>query len=221
MESVRDYPRVCGEAIFSSSASIPLNGLSPRMRGSHAGAPGELLLAGIIPAYAGKPPPGRSPARADRDYPRVCGEALLRRVRRQGYPGLSPRMRGSRDAGLAESGCGGIIPAYAGKPRARWFSGTRGGDYPRVCGEAAYLWVKGMLDAGLSPRMRGSRAEGKVFYRLAGIIPAYAGKPRAAGMRAGGAADYPRVCGEAGFLLRRWNRCLGLSPRMRGSQRRH
>ena len=94
--SVRDYPRVCGEARLAGRLEVLPPGLSPRVRGSR-GASGRLIAyPGIIPACAGKPRGAGRYSSPGRDYPRVCGEAQLRSHIPQGSEGLSPRVRGSR-----------------------------------------------------------------------------------------------------------------------------
>ena len=52
-------------------------GLSPRMRGSLAGAGFRGMAQGPIPAYAGEPYDDALRERPRRAYPRVCGGASL------------------------------------------------------------------------------------------------------------------------------------------------
>ena len=152
-------------------------GLSPRMRGSPRTAGHPAGGAGIIPAYAGKPPtPDASPSTST-DYPRVCGEAVPRLRHRLIVRGLSPRMRGSHRRMRLWPVIARIIPAYAGKPPLLSLVWPRYRDYPRVCGEAvmARKSICGVM--GLSPRMRGSPLDGRRLHAAIRIIPAYAGKP--------------------------------------------
>ena len=68
-------------------------------------------------------------------------------------------MRGKVQVGDTGGDAGGITPAYAGKRRRRWASGSQDRDHPRVCGEkSANPKVRDTME-GASPRMRG-----KVFF---------------------------------------------------------
>ena len=111
----RVYPRPCGEAVFTTSAPRPTNGLSPPVRGSHMPAAGRPRDQGSIPARAGKPRRPTGSGTSVRVYPRPCGEAPAP---------ISPLSRPQ-----------GSIPARAGKPSTFRKPSIR--VYPRPCGEAA------------------------------------------------------------------------------------
>ena len=72
---------------------------------------------------------------------------------------------------------------------------------------------------GLSPRVRGNRAQRIAGQRSPGSIPACAGEPRIppAGQPTGGV--YPRVCGGTLTSAGEGRQSLGLSPRVRGNPR--
>ena len=213
-----DYPRVCGGAVMPSRRMFTGLGLSPRMRGSPV-PPGERPhVPGIIPAYAGEPFTPAASSSFLRDYPRVCGGAGRRGRPAILLPGLSPRMRGSRQALQRPGGGLGIIPAYAGEPGSSAQAHARLADYPRVCGgaELASCWPANA--SGLSPRMRGSPQVRERRDVVAGIIPAYAGEPATTPQTTKEVWDYPRVCGGAGTSSFSISETLGLSPRMRGSR---
>ena len=93
----RVYPRVCGGTMPAYPAVWATSGLSPRMRGNHAGVSGGVGNLGSIPAYAGEPP-GSIPACAGEPvYPRVCGGTPLSAQLDTANDRLSPRMRGNRE----------------------------------------------------------------------------------------------------------------------------
>ena len=70
-----------------------------------------------------------------------------------------PRVRGTVPVCCPEHRKVRITPAYAGKRRRRWASGSQDRDHPRVCGEkSANPKVRDTME-GASPRMRG-----KVFF---------------------------------------------------------
>ena len=73
---------------------------------------------------------------------------------------------------------GGIIPAYAGSTSCSSVDCSVLLDHPRVCGEHIWLMALLALDAGSSPRMRGTQDVGSRIFEVAGIIPAYAGNTR-------------------------------------------
>ena len=186
------YPRVCG------------------------GAPGRLRKSvfrhGSIPACAGEPAPEPGPIGSifRRVYPRVCGGA--HRVTRQRW----------------SVGRCGSIPACAGEPNCTSTSHSLHGSIPACAGEhsrhkrrSTGLSCAGeprTYDAfdpkGLSPRVRGSRGPG------AGSIPACAGEPlRRASGRGLVERSIPACAGEpAASHGASRPRCVGLSPRVRGSR---
>ena len=133
---LRVYPRVCGEA--------HREGASPRH------------CRGSIPACAGKPGTRDGTRTLTWVYPRVCGEASRCTRASSERPGLSPRVRGSRDVLARDEGNDGSIPACAGKPSRTRCHSDSVGVYPRVCGEAATADGSHDVRAGLSPRVRGS-----------------------------------------------------------------
>ena len=174
-EAYWDHPRVCGEHATGASTQVNCTGSSPRMRGTPAVTEATNNTARIIPAYAGNTPAACWKSWQAWDHPRVCGEhqSCLQRIRLS--RGSSPRMRGTPVVPPAYPTFTGIIPAYAGNtPRPDPWTGFPG-DHPRVCGEHRSLSDLSDLEGGSSPRMRGTPVSRLRFYRIRGIIPAYAG----------------------------------------------
>ena len=190
-----------------------------------------------IPACAGKPsiwPAAGYPARV---HPRVCGEALPRRVLSRGLPGPSPRVRGSRGSTVDRRLRQGSIPACAGKPICRVWLRIIGSVHPRVCGkpttrraapapmrvhprvcgEASPPAGGDIARLGPSPRVRGSHDERLSRDVGERSIPACAGKPSIWPVVAYPARVHPRVCGEAGGARGVGAGEWGPSPRVRGS----
>ena len=89
------YPRGRGGAEFLPLPVLPLQGLSPRTRGSLVSQSDEDVLRGPIPADAGEPKMEVFPADAIRAYPRGRGGAIGAKGGEQLVQGLSPRTRGS------------------------------------------------------------------------------------------------------------------------------
>ena len=151
------HPRVCGEAQGRMAGSVPVQGPSPRVRGSPGDGLRAVVLDGSIPACAGKPAQPAQSKSYERVHPRVCGEAILVIRHRYGMPGPSPRVRGSQGHRHAQGQRGGSIPACAGKPRIVHQPGTKHWVHPRVCGEAGAFRPHQSGVKGPSPRVRGSR----------------------------------------------------------------
>ena len=173
----RDYPRACGETDHVPRQPGITRGLSPRLRGNHCVKREHAPCSGTIPAPAGKPSPDRRRPAAYWDYPRACGETPRRRPTRSTSGGLSPRLRGNRRVVGERRDTGGTIPAPAGKPCRRKRRARPSRDYPRACGETAFVRRRFRFGSGLSPRLRGNRTGTVVFSSRYGTIPAPAGKP--------------------------------------------
>ena len=172
------YPHVCGAATSNIGDWESEVGLSPRVRGSRYGRPCEYLRWRSIPTCAGQPfapPPCRCALSV---YPHVCGAATPVRVNRLSCMGLSPRVRGSRSGVGVRDISGRSIPTCAGQPNDDAAIQSPYQVYPHVCGAAAQTAGVQTRRQGLSPRVRGSRADGRRADKTAGSIPTCAGQPK-------------------------------------------
>ena len=195
----------------------PVIGLSPRVRGSHHRGRPRLEQRGSIPACAGEPAALDGVSAKAAVYPRVCGGAADVYGAVATQTGLSPRVRGSRDATRRGGERAGSIPACAGEPRPSAVRTRWARVYPRVCGGANVgLFIPETGD-GLSPRVRGSPLSIPRSKKQARSIPACAGEPSEADSWDQARAVYPRVCGGAFLRPRCTASTTGLSPRVRGS----
>ena len=131
----RDHPRVCGEHFDHKGETLPAQGSSPRVRGTHQHDRVRGHDRGIIPACAGNTPPMATRAPLMGDHPRVCGEHVPLDMKPADLQGSSPRVRGTRCSSGSFRGRSGIIPACAGNTSARMPSAVADRDHPRVCGE--------------------------------------------------------------------------------------
>ncbi len=211
------YPRARGGATLDQVEASLRDGLSPRTRGSPVVGVPRAVRRGSIPAHAGEPRCRRSPSPTAWVYPRARGGAG--RVLARGAPvkGLSPRTRGSLEAGgelleLARS-----IPAHAGEPNPPYRPSVFVKVYPRARGGAWLRWRASCRAPGLSPRTRGSLARGPVRALRDGSIPAHAGEPLASVAGSAEMTVYPRARGGARRGWRFGSHSSGLSPRTRGS----
>ena len=172
------HPRVCGENRGMVHTTGNLEGSSPRVRGklSECAAGGHMI--GLIPACAGKTPPGRRRSGRDWAHPRVCGENSAAGSPPACRYGSSPRVRGKLLGSRSLTRSSRLIPACAGKTQAtRHLLKTRRA-HPRVCGENGLKPFPHGLYPGSSPRVRGKPVVIVPVVKFVGLIPACAGKTR-------------------------------------------
>ena len=173
---VQAHPRVCGENVRRALGKRGQWGSSPRVRGKLGVLGGEAEERGLIPACAGKTPPGAGPPGWRAAHPRVCGENPLPGGHMARQAGSSPRVRGKLMSPAQMSQIVRLIPACAGKT----VSGVRPSiprtAHPRVCGENLNLVMIDEAWAGSSPRVRGKRALDQAKQKNDRLIPACAGK---------------------------------------------
>ena len=87
-----------------------------------------------------------------------------------------------------------------------------------MCGGTPAHALLGILDAGLSPRVRGNLLQSRQPLNRPRSIPACAGEPTDGSGRCRHDKVYPRVCGGTGQMRRPAAVALGLSPRVRGNR---
>ena len=191
----RVYPRVCGGTKNLCRRNIAKCGLSPRVRGNRPRPCVVCRLPRSIPACAGEPHTAVGLSSGISVYPRVCGGTNWPGVNAWRPQGLSPRVRGNLPLRRSRRRRLGSIPACAGEPRRRSLSQRIRWVYPRVCGGTHSLCRRSLLDAGLSPRVRGN--PGRRYRHVDNIwsIPACAGEPLPLHGAARLRGVYPRVCG--------------------------
>ena len=211
------YPRVCGGTLWLAVGAFVVVGLSPRVRENRRRCSLSLGGPGSIPACAGEPPPGWCCRMLTGVYPRVCGGTSRRSWRLPAQLGLSPRVRGNRLRPHGQRNDPGSIPACAGEPNGIVIIDAEKEVYPRVCGGTVLTAAALGVGAGLSPRVRGNRADLCPFPARRRSIPACAGEPTPGCGAPTPNPVYPRVCG--GTVIRDADHAAsaGLSPRVRGN----
>ena len=214
------YPRECGGTATRTSSLVPFQGLSPRVRGNRRRAWWRGRGRRSIPASAGEPRVRSDRGAGSPVYPRECGGTVVGIPVTRADKGLSPRVRGNR---LWHSPSGrplGSIPASAGEPLDTGLFLGKDGVYPRECGGTTGLLAQSVIGAGLSPRVRGNRGHRGRGCWGGGSIPASAGEPAGTIGRRRSGGVYPRECGGTGTMTKTRTTLPGLSPRVRGNQRR-
>ena len=171
----RDHPRVCGEHEMALTDEDIMRGSSPRVRGTPELRYKYEVNGGIIPACAGNTSTTRERRCRPRDHPRVCGEHSLAAYTITLNPGSSPRVRGTLESSCFRYFPTGIIPACAGNTISPESTSCWSWDHPRVCGEHVALVAPALVQAGSSPRVRGTPERRRRRKRRHGIIPACAG----------------------------------------------
>ena len=190
------------------------------MRGNLRHRPGCHYQGGSIPACAGEPPSVGFSRDMISVYPRVCGGTTPTAPFSRSIHGLSPRVRGNRSAQCPAPLLPRSIPACAGEPTSHgeWMPLPQ--VYPRVCGGTGRPALAQVAIRGLSPRVRGNHIEQTAGMFMVRSIPACAGEPMYDTQTEGLVGVYPRVCGGTHGAGTRRPPGDGLSPRVRGNQRR-
>ena len=76
VDGISVHPRVCGEHADELTANSQIVGSSPRLRGTPSASAENLLVAPVIPAFAGNTRIGGGGRAYQSVHPRVCGEHL-------------------------------------------------------------------------------------------------------------------------------------------------
>ena len=152
----RVYPRACGGTACCRNLLSMHVGLSPRVRGNLRQGRQQGQGSRSIPARAGEPRLTAWIAAFSRVYPRTCGGTQARERRNPKSYGLSPRVRGNREHGVAVPIFDGSIPARAGEPLLPVLFIPAGEVYPRACGGTPNSQLVAVDTLGLSPRVRGN-----------------------------------------------------------------
>ena len=132
--------------------------------------------------------------------------------------GSSPRMRGKPTRDEDGNTHVGLIPAHAGKTFTLNIPLEVKRAHPRACGENNTKRCKSWSATGSSPRMRGKRLLTSSMRRLAGLIPAHAGKTMEGEEEILPPRAHPRACGENAAENSDKDVVTGSSPRMRGKR---
>ncbi len=212
------HPRVCGERATGRHSTKQPTGSSPRVRGTLEKAKTPEVKSRFIPACAGNANAGPIIFVLYSVHPRVCGERYWILWRPAYSLGSSPRVRGTQCHAQSYSVTHRFIPACAGNAPEIVPVLSILAVHPRVCGERAWVHDEVMIDAGSSPRVRGTRACYVFLSWFPRFIPACAGNALARRSRIHSSTVHPRVCGERPCTVCATVTRSGSSPRVRGTQ---
>ena len=176
------------------------------------------VVAGLIPAHAGKTMRSRCLPRQCTAHPRSRGENGHIGPMDRAHGGSSPLTRGKPGHGPRGPLPDRLIPAHAGK--------TGFGDpacygcwaHPRSRGENGATTGQQVLHVGSSPLTRGKHLQSSQLHRRPGLIPAHAGKTCVRVEDRSERGAHPRSRGENGSDLRRSVAGSGSSPLTRGKR---
>ena len=173
-----------------------------------------------IPAHAGKTSASTSTENKKPEHPRARGENIAECDLTLAEQGTSPRTRGKRLHSGVGVGCGGNIPAHAGKTLVMGFIADVNVEHPRARGENLVKFDNGFETRGTSPRTRGKPGRGSGAGGTPRNIPAHAGKTCGAPYTPAPNQEHPRARGENVAFPFRHRGFQGTSPRTRGKRPR-
>ena len=170
------HPRSRGENNVSAPEMTVMMGSSPLTRGKRRLASMLAARCRLIPAHAGKTRSCTRRTRGRWAHPRSRGENGHRKPAAHDEPGSSPLTRGKPFTLNSPMSIARLIPAHAGKTAGCGPRATPPGAHPRSRGENSTVAVASRVWPGSSPLTRGKLQPAPRAERLAGLIPAHAGK---------------------------------------------
>ncbi len=174
-----------------------MTGSSPRMWGTLALCPGELLENRFIPTHVGNTYPGEIPKLLAAVHPHACGE----HANRSSDPIRNPR----------------FIPTHVGNTLAMDHPLKFPAVHPHACGEHDVALGRHIFSLGSSPRMWGTLNRRLAEQRLTRFIPTHVGNTRSDRVERRTYPVHPHACGEhkVDCKVAGWE--TGSSPRMWGT----
>ena len=193
-------------------------GSSPLTRGKRGDTPAGASFLGLIPAHAGKTSAMSAGASGRPAHPRSHGENRPNCGLSEFWDGSSPLTRGKLLGGLEGLRRRGLIPAHAGKTRARCGSSASEPAHPRSRGENTLRMRDIAALPGSSPLTRGKRRVTHPSEPRQRLIPAHAGKTVTSPLIPSWPSAHPRSRGENAERSRYRLSTSGSSPLTRGKR---
>ena len=211
------HPRGCGEHHYANGKVQPIDGSSPRVRGTYHSPRRYNKPFRFIPAGAGNISPEKMKRWAEAVHPRGCGEHFPFLFKSTYYSGSSPRVRGTFNIPNPLSKVCRFIPAGAGNMGWQRVRSSSSPVHPRGCGEHWSRCVFHSPSSGSSPRVRGTCTLASSCLHRWRFIPAGAGNIGPGVCFIPLPPVHPRGCGEhLTFVDSSYFQC-GSSPRVRGT----
>ena len=214
--TVSAHPRSRGENAISRPSIISVCGSSPLTRGKHVAVIEGHLVAGLIPAHAGKTLTSPRGPTSRAAHPRSRGENVSIARSRSSLTGSSPLTRGKRDRPGRGARTDRLIPAHAGKTHPWRPTPLSRPAHPRSRGENRIACRGAVSCGGSSPLTRGKRDRPGRGARTDRLIPAHAGKTHPWRPTPLSRPAHPRSRGENRIACRGAVSCGGSSPLTRG-----
>ena len=189
------HPRAGGADLGLIMVAPSTLGSSPRRRGGRPSCHRELVPAGVIPAQAGRTCWCRWSRLLRWGHPRAGGADVFLHLSTLSGGGSSPRRRGGRWPDGEGPGRCGVIPAQAGRTNSSTTTTDSYWGHPRAGGADRYLTRDVGGPPGSSPRRRGGPAHFPPANWRRGVIPAQAGRTRAARGTLPSVRGHPRAGG--------------------------
>ena len=214
--TVSAHPRSRGENAISRPSIISVCGSSPLTRGKHVAVIEGHLVAGLIPAHAGKTLTSPRGPTSRAAHPRSRGENVSIARSRSSLTGSSPLTRGKRDRPGRGARTDRLIPAHAGKTHPWRPTPLSRPAHPRSRGENRIACRGAVSCGGSSPLTRGKPGRSTMSAPSGRLIPAHAGKTSMITSGVGSRPAHPRSRGENQLLVARALAGAGSSPLTRG-----
>ena len=192
----RAHPRSRGENTQAFDAAPEAEGSSPLTRGKRDLVGIVKVVRRLIPAHAGKTKLWTPTLTRPRAHPRSRGENNYTSFRRRSSTGSSPLTRGKLLNGRKNEAEKRLIPAHAGKTSSHADAAAQDAAHPRSRGENVTQRRNATASGGSSPLTRGKLCRVSTNHRKERLIPAHAGKTRAAQPTRRRARAHPRSRGE-------------------------
>ena len=215
---MRAHPRSRGENASFCGRRRLSRGSSPLTRGKPCSMCRRASSVGLIPAHAGKTHAKPGYPKTAEAHPRSRGENCTPGTRVPVTQGSSPLTRGKHHDGRPPGLHRRLIPAHAGKTDVHVGSGWWHGAHPRSRGENSRSSLTSSPGRGSSPLTRGKRRIQGPRRTRRGLIPAHAGKTRAARVAGRRSWAHPRSRGENAANIDCVKAEDGSSPLTRGKR---
>ena len=190
------HPRIRGENLLLGDPEFGDLETSPHTRGELVWRIPTEDAHGNIPAYAGRTGCPKNPARLRQKHPRIRGENTPQHLAGGRITETSPHTRGEHRRSVFMRARQGNIPAYAGRTDAKAEKTAQLEKHPRIRGENVEALFGSASILETSPHTRGEPGNVLIPLKIAGNIPAYAGRTIGVKDSEVSYQKHPRIRGE-------------------------